>query len=816
MPPKQLGLTSQSRSIGFAELVKVAAAINKQIARDLAPIWNLSGVVTALPDPAAIPPGVWPVFIQDDIGFSGAAGLHLTEHQQPYALVDAGPTWSLTASHECVEMLIDPSGNWLISSAAVTVENGDVVDLAEQKFEYLVEAADPSEDQANAYMVDEVLVSDFYTPRFYDPLASAGARYSFSGKIERPRQVLPGGYLSWWNPMLGTMQQLRWRDQPEIVDIPGHPATDGRGTLRGFIDSKTVGRPNLSNLVGHEAARRDGRSTWLSVAAAHRGANYPLASGAGRRRRERLPSPDAALRVLKDNAALLTEAGGTKAYVGWRFVDGWITRERAIVVWARPAETEAVRNRLPTRLGGVAVEVRRDPRPELPPLPGGELRFHPMAEGQVRGEYALPALDGETFLREAAPDPEVAAVEAGQAGKPPVLYVPPVGVDLGAFTADMTLTLHISPEQGWAQLEPFLAGAAARLTVGMYELTAPHIDKALSALPNPEGLTLTLDSPAEPPGKREQTVEKSEQDLRTGLGPRLDFAWALSGLGTESVGIAFQTSYHIKVVVKDSAAIWLSSGNFNTSNQPVLDTNDTAALTQAVLDHDRDWHVICECPRLAQTFEAFLQADFDLASNAPGAAVAAAATPAPDIPLEALAASTLRPRKFFQPHVIQRPVKVQPLLTPDNYRKPILDLMTNATTRFYMQTQYIKVAGKSDPADPSGTTHTDLLKGLTDMIGRGLDVRLITSEFQDKATLEALLSAGVDIVDQLRIQTGVHNKGMVVDTAIAVVSSQNWSGLGTWKNRDAGLIMFDPEAAQYFEEIFLHDWNNLARQAARP
>lgn len=242
-----------------------------------------------------------------------------------------------------------------------------------------------------------------------------------------------------------------------------------------------------------------------------------------------------------------------------------------------------------------------------------------------------------------------------------------------------------------------------------------------------------------------------------------------------------------------------------------------------MLDHDRDWHVICECAPLAKTFEAFLLADFSLAEDAANKAAAAGglaalapAPPPPEVPLEAPSAAILRPKKFFAPHVIKRAVTVKPLLTPDDYRKPILDLMNNATTRFYMQTQYIKVAGKSDPADPSGTTHTDLLKGLTGMIGRGLDVRLITSEFQDKTALEALLSDGIDIVDQLRIQTGVHNKGMVVDSKIAVVSSQNWSGLGTWKNRDAGLIMFDVEAARYFEEIFLHDWENLAIQAVRP
>ena len=42
-----------------------------------------------------------------------------------------------------------------------------------------------------------VLVSDFYTPHYFDPMKAPGVRYSFTGKITGPRVVLRGGYLSW-------------------------------------------------------------------------------------------------------------------------------------------------------------------------------------------------------------------------------------------------------------------------------------------------------------------------------------------------------------------------------------------------------------------------------------------------------------------------------------------------------------------------------------------------------------------------------------------------------------------------------------------
>src|SRR5215475_6022510 len=97
MLPRRVGIASRSATVGLRDLIKVAAALNVQATRDLQNIWNVSATVTALADPESIEPGVLPIFIVDDVGQDGATGLHLTDHKQPYALVDAGPTWSLRA-----------------------------------------------------------------------------------------------------------------------------------------------------------------------------------------------------------------------------------------------------------------------------------------------------------------------------------------------------------------------------------------------------------------------------------------------------------------------------------------------------------------------------------------------------------------------------------------------------------------------------------------------------------------------------------------------------------------------------------------------
>ena len=82
-------------------------------------------------------------------------------------------------------------------------------------------------------------------------------------------------------------------------------------------------------------------------------------------------------------------------------------------------------------------------------------------------------------------------------------------------------------------------------------------------------------------------------------------------------------------------------------------------------------------------------------------------------------------------------------------------------------------------------------------LGAGKDVRIILSQFQSpKGGLEASIT----------------NKGFVFDHKKVVVSSMNWSGEGILDNRDAGIIIDNATAAEYWEKIFLDDWNNHAER----
>jgi hypothetical protein len=107
------------------------------------------------------------------------------------------------------------------------------------RVKFLVEVGDPSEAAEFGYSINNLLVSDFYTPQYFDPVQSAGVRYSFTGAIKEPRQVLRGGYLSWQDPISKHFFQERRidSDEPEFVDLG--ILTNANMTPREFIDRQT-------------------------------------------------------------------------------------------------------------------------------------------------------------------------------------------------------------------------------------------------------------------------------------------------------------------------------------------------------------------------------------------------------------------------------------------------------------------------------------------------------------------------------------------------------------------------------------------------
>jgi hypothetical protein len=180
------------------DLTRVTAALQIQVTRDFAPIWGVSANVTPFLSLDHVPVGYMVLVLAAEAPIK-THGVHYAAGGRPFALVkyvnlrDPG-NWSLAASHELLEMLSDPWGNRVVTGRAIEATGESQV----QQVEYLLEVCDPC--QESTYLIDGVLVSDFVTPDYYSPRATAGLRYSFTGKIVEPRTVLKGGYITWRIP----------------------------------------------------------------------------------------------------------------------------------------------------------------------------------------------------------------------------------------------------------------------------------------------------------------------------------------------------------------------------------------------------------------------------------------------------------------------------------------------------------------------------------------------------------------------------------------------------------------------------------------
>ncbi len=259
--PRHIGLISQSNDVPFDEVTRVAAALQIQVSRDFEPVWEIKASVAAFQTLDDLPVGTWPVMIVNHV--DGAAGIHLDDDGEPFALAEAGPIdeWPLTASHEVLEMLVDPLGRRLTNGAS---KNGAGT------VRYLVEVCDPSEARQFGYDIDGIFVSDFYTPQFFDTQQTPGVRYSFREAVKQPLQVLRGGYLSWFDPGVGGWFQETWFNGPQsVIRQLNLPALPNNANVRWEVKNADV-------RAGQRATLRVPRAEAL-VAAAPRQNLWPQA-----------------------------------------------------------------------------------------------------------------------------------------------------------------------------------------------------------------------------------------------------------------------------------------------------------------------------------------------------------------------------------------------------------------------------------------------------------------------------------------------------------------------------------------------------------
>jgi len=186
------------------DLDALIGAMQAYINNNVAPVWGTPATLVKTTD---FQPGAWAMVFLDNADQAGALAYHdLTPDGLPEAKVfvkttlDNNDLVSVSASHELVEMLVDPAINVMTTGPDRTTV-------------YAYESADPVE--ALSFDVSGIQLSDFVYPSYFEDFHQPGSvLFDQMNQVEAPFQILAGGYQiilkdGQWSQVFGSKEKAK-------------------------------------------------------------------------------------------------------------------------------------------------------------------------------------------------------------------------------------------------------------------------------------------------------------------------------------------------------------------------------------------------------------------------------------------------------------------------------------------------------------------------------------------------------------------------------------------------------------------------------
>jgi hypothetical protein len=208
------------------------AAMQAFVDQHVAPVW---ATPAKLVKSTNFIKGAWAMVFLDDADAPGALAYHeLTPDGLPISKVFVKTTLanhdlvSVSASHELVEMLVDPAINLMTTGP-------------DPKLVYAYESADPVE--ALSFPVNGIPMTDFVYPSYFEVFHKPGSvQFDQLKKVNKPFQILPGGYQiifknGKWTQIYGSASKKRAFGKE---DRRGHRSEERKDPRRRKADVKKI------------------------------------------------------------------------------------------------------------------------------------------------------------------------------------------------------------------------------------------------------------------------------------------------------------------------------------------------------------------------------------------------------------------------------------------------------------------------------------------------------------------------------------------------------------------------------------------------
>ncbi|MFW9905862.1 MAG: phosphatidylserine/phosphatidylglycerophosphate/cardiolipin synthase family protein [Candidatus Thorarchaeota archaeon] len=383
-------------------------------------------------------------------------------------------------------------------------------------------------------------------------------------------------------------------------------------------------------------------------------------------------------------------------------------------------------------------------------------------------------------------------------------YISHTNIPRANFTDTYNVTLFTNPDNADEVIFRYLKSAESSIFVSMYTISRPEFNKTL--------IDLKIANPS-------MDIQVLISYRRVGSTENVDTEAAAQSLVDNGIPVYTSTKdddkvdgfYHAKYWIIDGKHVFVYSGNWSPwSVTPQLVPPDDSYASG---EPNRDMGIaVHDAPEIASFFkEEVWDEDVAVADEWTASTIKSkitqnsAFTPSFKITGPNLYYPT------FDALNIKEEMTLSPMFTPDNaleYHKWWID---RANDTIEIQNPYItqfddNVAWSNDPSP--------VVRSLIDAKERGVSIRVQVNEDSDSDDVTAyFLSKGIEVKWMGNSQTSTngwlsdtHNKIVIIDGKVTLLSSINFGENAFTNNREAGMIIQSTTVADYYASILQTDW----------
>jgi len=346
-------------------------------------------------------------------------------------------------------------------------------------------------------------------------------------------------------------------------------------------------------------------------------------------------------------------------------------------------------------------------------------------------------------------------------------------------------TAFTSPDSSYDSMMQYLNSVNSSLDIAIYQINDVRIAKRIANLSR-NGVSVRVLVEGEP-------VQGMSKRGQACLGLIADKGGEIRKITRDEYDPF--NYYHPKYMIGDNSSVFLTSENFVASS-----------FSPEKSYGNRGWGLILETKKLASYYGEVFEFDWEFGVN----------FSPPRKEVSPINLSEGNYSSFSNRTVFRDEFNVTPVLAPDTSmcESTIKGMIRSAEESIYVQQYYIRHWERKD---------NPYLEAIKRAAERGVKVKIMLdstwyhmegngnnqivdelNEFAQRKEVELEARA----LSRFKGLLKSHNKGMIVDQNMVLVSTINWNANSPLQNREVGVIIENEGLGEYYSDIFLEDWRD--------